>query len=355
MRPKASPTPVQLEVEELETLQDEWTPLALRSRNVFATYEWASTWWRHFGGGHRPLVTTCRAGDGTLIGILPFYQWSSSPLRILRFIGHGAGDQLGPIHAPEDLPSVARATQQALARMRWKIFVADNLPGDPSWTAALGGKILARDGSPLLRNPDGGWSAFLARRSSNFRQQVGRRERNLARHHDVTFRLVQDPEALPAALDALFHLHSLRWSNGSSGFIPRAAFHREFAATALDRGWLRLWLLDLDGQTVAAWYGLRFADAECYYQAGRDPDWDHRSVGFVLLVHSIRQAFEDGVAEYRFLHGRDAYKYRFADEDAGVETIALTRGVVARTALSAASFAYPYVKSRIGRLRWKLV
>jgi CelD/BcsL family acetyltransferase involved in cellulose biosynthesis len=355
VRTVASQAPVGLEVEELETLRQEWTPLALRSGNIFATYEWASIWWRHFGDGHRPLVTTCRAGDGTLVGILPFYLWSVGPLRVLRFIGHGAGDQLGPIHAPEDFAPVARATQQALAWMRWDVFVAEHLPGNASWNGVLRGKVLARDGSPVLRNPDGGWRAFLAGRSSNLRQQVGRRERNLARHHEVAFRLVQDAEALPAALDTLFHLHSLRWSDGSSGFTPRADFHRAFAAAALERGWLRLWLLDLDGQTVAAWYGLRFAGVECYYQAGRDPTWDHRSVGFVLLAHSIREAFEDGMAEYRFLHGRDAYKYRFADEDAGVETIALTRGMVARAMLSAARFAYPYVKDSIGRLRWKLV
>jgi CelD/BcsL family acetyltransferase involved in cellulose biosynthesis len=108
---------------------------------------------------------------------------------------------------------------------------------------------------------------------------------------------------------------------------------------------------------VAAWYGLRFAGTESYYQAGRNPAWDHRSVGFVLLAHSIRSAFDDGVQEYRFLRGQEAYKYRFAEEDAGLETIALTRGPAAKLALSAVRHAYasPIVKSHLGRFRWKLV
>src|SRR4029453_2241837 len=96
---------------------------------------------------------------------------------------------------------------------------------------------------------------------------------------------------LPSALDILFRLHALRWPEGSA-FQAKEAFHREGAAIGLDHGWTRLWLLELDGEAVAAWYGLRFAGTESYYQAGRDPAWDHRSVGFVLLAHTIRSAFE---------------------------------------------------------------
>jgi hypothetical protein len=78
-------------------------------------------------------------------------------------------------------------------------------------------------------------------------------------------------------------------------------------------------------------------------------------VGFVLLAHSIRAAVQDGIKEYRFLRGHEAHKYRLAMEDPGLETKALTRGPVGRLALSAARRAYPVVKDRIGRLRWKLV
>jgi CelD/BcsL family acetyltransferase involved in cellulose biosynthesis len=345
---------VRLEFAGLEALEQEWKELAQGTSNIFASWEWASLWWRHFAGGRRPLVVACRTADGRLVGILPLYLWSSGPLRILRFIGHGAGDELGPVHAPRDREVVAEALREALARIRWGIFVGELLPCDDGWSDRLGGTVLVREGSPVLHAPAGGWEGFLAGRSSNFRQQLGRRERNLARRHRVRFHLVQDRDELPAALDTLFSLHGLRWQEESSAFQPRAAFHREFAAVALERGWLRLWLLQLDDQPVAAWYGFRFGQVESYYQAGRDPAWDHLSVGFVLLAHSIRQAFTDGAVEYRFGRGHEPYKYRFADRDPGLETIALTRGAVPRAALSVVRHAYPLVKHRIGRLRWQL-
>jgi peptidoglycan/xylan/chitin deacetylase (PgdA/CDA1 family) len=328
--------------------------LTARTGNVFATYEWASSWWRHHGQGHSPLVTACRSADGRLVAILPLYRWSAGPLQILRFIGHGAADQLGPIHAAEDRDQAAALAREVLAKLEWDMFVGEQLPARDLWSGTLGAGVIRREGSPVLRAPAGGWPEYLARRSPNFRQQLGRRERNLARRHHVAFRLVRDPGQLPAAMDQLFRLHQLRWDGAGSAFLHRAAFHRDFAATALERGWIRLWLLELDGRPAAAWYGFRFGNVESYYQSGRDPAFDRLSAGFVLLAHTIRAAFDDGAAEYRFGRGQDPYKYRFTDEDPGLETIASTRGPAAGAALFAARRAYPLAKQRIGRLRWEL-
>jgi hypothetical protein len=41
------------------------------------------------------------------------------------------------------------------------------------------------------------------------------------------------------------------------------------------------------------------------------------------------------MSEYRFLRGGEAYKYRFANLDPGVETIGLARGVAPRAILAA--------------------
>jgi CelD/BcsL family acetyltransferase involved in cellulose biosynthesis len=132
----------------------------------------------------------------------------------------------------------------------------------------------------------------------------------------------------------LFALHGARWGRASEFSGPAQQFHRDFAAQALERGWLRLWLLELDGAPAAAWYGFRFGGAESYYQAGWDPAWARGSVAAVLLVHSIREASRDGVEEYRFLQGDEGYKYRMAEEDPGLVTLVRTRGPLARAALA---------------------
>ena len=97
--------------------------------------------------------------------------------------------------------------------------------------------------------------------------------------------------------------------------------------------------MEVDGSPAAAWYGIRFGGAESYYQAGRDPALDDLSPGFVLLAHTIRSAFEDGMREYRFLLGDEPFKGRFAEDDPKVETFTVTHGLRGRAAVATARAA----------------
>lgn len=329
-------TEVRLEsVDSLESVAGEWRALAERGGNVFSTWEWASTWWRHFGDDRRLLLMTCRRNGGSAFAILPLYVSSSRPVRTIRFVGHGPADQLGPVCAPQDRHEAAMLLKRALHERcpAWDIFIGDQLNAEENWSALLGGTTLRRDSSPVLRVEGRTWDEFLASRTSNFRGQVRRRERKLAREHDLRFRLTGS-DRLEEDLATLFRLHELQYDEAFAG--ARKDFHREFAAVALARGWLRLWIMEADDRPVAAWYGFRFADAECYYQAGRDPAWDGYSVGFVLLAHSIREAFNDGVSAYRLLRGGESYKDRFSSEDHGLETVGLSRTPAGKASILAA-------------------
>jgi CelD/BcsL family acetyltransferase involved in cellulose biosynthesis len=324
-------------LDDLEPLRPEWEELAGRGRNIFATWDWVSTWWRHFEAGHSLATMAVRERDGRLVGIVPLYRWRGRPLRTLRFLGHGAGDQLGPICDPQDRGRVARALRHALRGGHgWDLVLGEYLPASEGWSSLLAGHPLRRASSPVLRFGAGGWEEFLSSRSANFRGQVRTRERRLHRDHDATYRLVTDPNELDGALDALFRLHAARRPEGSS-FVPREAFQRDFARRALSRGWLRLWLLEADGADRAAWYGFRFGDVESFYQSGRDPEWEHSSVGFVLLAHTIRAAADDGMTEYRHLRGGEPYKYRFSTHDPGLETIAVSCGAAGGAAVTGAA------------------
>ena len=219
-------------------------------------------------------------------------------------------------------------------------MIADRLPGDQGWPELLGGPVVDRKPSPTLVADGRDWDAFLGSRSRNFREQARRRERKLARAHDLHYRLVDDPDRLPSAFDTLVRLHQARWGEGSRSFrAPVDAFHRDFAALALERGWLRLWLLELDGRVAAAWLGYRFGGIEWYYQAGRDPALEREAVGFVLMAHTVRAALNDGVGEYRLLLGGESYKDRFATADHGLETVVLARGARGKAARAAAAAA----------------
>jgi CelD/BcsL family acetyltransferase involved in cellulose biosynthesis len=336
----ASPGGLTLEhVTDLAAVSGEWTRIAEHTENVFGTWEWADAWYRHLGGDAELAVAVARRPDGEAAAILPLCVTRERPVRLVQFVGSGPSDHLGPVCAEEDRPVVAAALRRHVNEtLRGSgIFIGERLWGGDGFGALLGAATLRHAASPALATSGRSFDDYLASRSRNFRSQVRQRERKLARAHRLDFRLTQDPSSLETDMQTLMRLHNARWTDGQSSAFTgeRALFHLDFAWRALEKGWLRLWTLEIDGQPVAAWYGLRYADVDFYYQSGRDPAFESLNVGFVLLCHTIRCAFDDGMRAYRFGLGDEPYKSRFAESDPGLDTVAITAGLRGRMALGA--------------------
>lgn len=265
--------------------------------------------------------------------MLPLYSSSTGPVKLLRFLGHGHSDELGPVCAPAEREAAAAALRQTIESSGSDLFIGDDLPGDFDWADRLAGRGLERTESPVARFEGESWDEFVGARSTKLRRRLRYYERALAAH-GLEYRLATEPARLESDLDTLFALHAARWGE-SPWFAPARDFHQEFAAVALERGWLRLWFLELDGKAAAGWLGYRFAGVESHYQSGRDPAWDKASVGIVLLAHTMREALADGIEEYRFLRGGEGYKQRFATHDPGVVTVGRATSVFGRAALAA--------------------
>jgi len=321
----------------LEAVRDEWSRLAARSENVFGTWEWAAAWWRHLRPRGELLVTTCSKPGEPPFALLPLYVSTTAGLRVVRLLGHGPSDELGPVCAPEDRPAAAAALARILDEVGADIFVGDELGRGHGWPAALGATVRSTIPSPVLRIEWPTWEAFLASRNGSFRQQIRRRERGLTAH-GLRYRLSDDRDRLEDDLDLLFALHRRQW-RGASNFDRIEAFHRDFAATAFARGWLRLWFLEADGAAVAASYTLRLEGVEWGYQAGRDPAWDRFGVGTVVRAHCIREAIAEGIRVYHLGRGGEPYKRDFTDDESSLETVVLALGSRARLALAAAGLA----------------
>jgi dTDP-4-amino-4,6-dideoxygalactose transaminase/CelD/BcsL family acetyltransferase involved in cellulose biosynthesis len=339
--PRASPLRVE-RVPRLQDLADEWDDLAARSGNLFATREWIFTWWDHFGAGRPLRLFACREVSGRLVAILPAFESVHRPVRTLRFIGHALGDRVGPICSPADAGRTARALARALGdgTLGADVLIGEQLPAEERWGGLIGATTIRREASPVLDIDGATFEDWLASRSRNFRDQVRRRERRLRREHTLEYRLCDSTRALEEDMETLFDLHTARWGSEGEAFLPQTRpFHRDFARLALARGWLQLWLMELDGRPVAAWQGYRYGDADWYYQAGRDPAYEASAVGFVLLAHSIREAMAAGVREYRLGRGGEDYKRRFSNRDPGLEKIVAARGVGGNLSRGAAATA----------------
>lgn len=311
----------------------EWNGLAAATGNIFATRDWLASWWAHFGEGAEPVIVT--DSDSAPTVIWPLMQ-NGRLVRQLRLIGHGDSDRLGPVCAPESDPIAGEVLKKALARgkaLRWDALLLHDVEPDRPWAAHLPLQRLREVASPSVTFPDCSWDAYLKTKSKNFREQARRKEARLRKDFTVTFRLATR-ETLDTDLETLFHLHSERWGVAAPFAAEQSrAFHLDFAARALTNDWLRLWILELDDEPVAACYCFRFAGSEYYYQGGRDPRYDKHSVGFALMIHVLREACDAGVDDFRLLRGDEGYKTRFATESRMIVTFAAASGPVGAASL----------------------
>ena len=302
----------------------QWDKLAFEAGNIFGTRSWNECWWQHFGAGTTPFVLTDQ--EETPQVILPVHL-RGGLIKQLRMLGNGVADELGPICLPDH-----RSRGQELLRdfltlpdLRWDVLLLQDVASPHDWRT-LRTREINRVASPVVRFDTSVWEEFLATRSRNFRSNIKRKFTRLNKDYSVDFRLAS-VDTLAADLEALFRLHLERWGPKAPFATGRQRrFHEDFAAEAMTRGWLRLWMLELDGTIAGAQYGFRFADDEYYYQAGRDPRFESHSIGGLLLTHAIRCAVEDKMRQFRLLRGAEAYKSHFANEDHEVCTLAAAHG-----------------------------
>jgi CelD/BcsL family acetyltransferase involved in cellulose biosynthesis len=345
----------------LRRLEPEWRRLAERRGNAFLTPEWFRCWFEHYGDGATPFVPVLRGADGALRGLLPLALPRSGHPRVCRIAGANLGDRFHPVCEPDDEAEVAAAAGEALADAPepWSVVALDHVQLESPWSEALAEATRARLWTlqriaaplPLIDlSAHESWDDYLGSRSSNLRQQVRRFARRAAREHSLRLRRTERTDELAGDLATFFDLHDRRFGTqgGSSLVSERArAFHAAFAAAALERGWLRLWFLELDDRPAAAWYGWHLGGRYAYYNSGFDPGFSALSPGLVLLSAVIESAFEEGAAEFDFLLGEESYKYRFAERDRTVSDVTLARAFPHPASLVASA---EYGARRIGRL-----
>jgi CelD/BcsL family acetyltransferase involved in cellulose biosynthesis len=205
------------------------------------------------------------------------------------------------------------------------------------------GSLTSGGSCPFISLIGHSWDSYLATLSPAHRANVRRRLKGMGGTSSVRFEQVRSDTERREALAALMTFHDTRWVGigGSTAFLTPAlrAFQDDATHRALEGGWLRMYVLRLDGAPVAVMYGFAYGDRFYFYQHGFDHRYRASSPGLAVMALSIRAAIEEGAQEFDMLWGLEPYKRLWARETRPLEQLHLfpphLGGIARRWALEA--------------------
>ena len=316
-----------------ENLKVEWGELleSSASQCLFLTWEWLHTWWKHLAADRRLSILAVRCGSELAalapLGLRPPSLSRRCLFPVLEFLGSGnaGSDYLDFIVRRGCEQKARQALTSCLAGERlmfdWTqlrhsgCFAADvaSTLGEKGWKVSE----TRTNTCPFILLAGRSWESYLATLGAEHRYNFNRKWKRLNRDYVVQFEEVRTEEQCRESIDLVIALHNLRWRDrgGSDAFHTAGlvGFHQEFSQIALERGWLRLYVLRLNGNPAASLYGFLYHRTFYFYQSGFDAAYDRYSVGLVTMGLAIKRAIEEGAEEFDLLHGDEAYKSHWSN------------------------------------------
>lgn len=341
---------------EFEALSDQWDAL-VGDRGPFLTSAWLAAWWRAFAPDDG-LAVVLMDGDRLLAGGC-FRRPGDGPA-----IASATNDHSGDWDiVAADADAALRLWEELLAACGPRRLRLDAVPGERGWREAARGAMAAagfglveeeQPASPWTELP-GSLEELLAARSRNLRSQVGRRRRALEQEGELVFRTTAGGPGLERDLERFFEIEASGWKRESGTAIALdpalLSLYREFASAAAEAGWLRLYMLELDGRLVAADYGCACGGCGYLLKTAFDEDLGRFAPGLVLRAEVLAASIEEGLSRYDFLGGPDSYKLRWAKELRPRVTLRAFRGPASLPARFWWSAARPALKRAREALR----
>jgi len=299
--------------------------------SIFATPEWAATWWRSFGGNNDLHILTVQDGSD-LLGIAPLFVETVASVPLVRLVGGiEVTDYTDIICRPG---TAGRVWKHVLAHLETEGYTEldlHNVPGasptlaffrDLATEGTYQVTIALEDVCPVLDPLPPDWQSYLDTLDRAHRHELRRKIRRLMANADMDVRLIWQHEDLAAAMDTFILLHRLSSPDKAAFMDARmVAFFHDVAHMCHERGWLSLGFLSVEGKTVAATMSFTYGGSYGLYNSGFDPAYDALSVGYVLKALSVQRAIELGMKRYDFLQGSERYKYELGGKDTQVYSI----------------------------------
>jgi CelD/BcsL family acetyltransferase involved in cellulose biosynthesis len=319
------------EVKDFQSLKGSWNNLLKRNllgNNVFLTWEWISTWWKHFGDGRKLLLLKVEDGN-EVVAIaplmlskykLPFF----GTIKKVEFLGVKHSDYNNFIILKKEAECLRLILDYLLNVVTdWNWIELKEIP-ETNEKAGYLEKLFSGvppelklhrhvcNICPYILLPNS-YETLTAKLSKNMRQNLNKYLRRAKANHNVEFKKFDEAcFSVDEAMQVFMQLHEARWAmEGKNGAFRDAAFrdfHIEIAEIFASKGWLGLYFLMMDGRPVSTQYTFEYGEKIYYYLGGFDPNYAQYSVGNLTTMFILERGIKNGFLEYDMLRGDEHYK-----------------------------------------------
>lgn len=315
---------------DVDRLVPEWSTAANESKaSLYMTPEWVlSLWESHFGRSGVEFVVAKH--NHRLQSVFPLYTRTLRKLGVsitqVELLTNNYGQNHNELACfPMDSTAVA-GFWDAIGGSHWDVAYIASVPNESptmrlvlASAAALGHLVTLETNvaSPYLMLP-ADWDSFLASKSANFRADM-RRKWTKAVAAGLQVQLVTDVPTARDALTAILQIEANSWKEGEGTSISAQElplrFYQAFLPRAAEKGWLRIYLVFLDGRPIAYDMGVLLRSKYYMLKTSFVDEFAKLSPGVYLRQYVIKDLLElGGVTEHDFLGGAEPYKLRWTTE-----------------------------------------
>lgn len=292
----------------------------LRWDCIFVLPPWLEVWWRESDSRAESYLCAVRQQE-TIIGIAPlllegeeaFFMGSTDVCDYLDFIVASGSEHVFFNTLLHDL------RQKGVRRLDLKLVRLDSIVLTHLVDIARdrGYEVSCRveDVSLELDLPTT-WEEYLEMLTAKQRHEIKRKLRRLGETGEVNYRIIEDSEAVPDAIDIFLKLfRESREDKKIFMTAQRESFFRSMAKAMTQARLLKSGILELDALPVAAIMCFDYNNTMYLYNSGYDPQYSSLSIGLMSKVLCIKDSIERGRRKFDFLKGGEQYKYHLGGRE----------------------------------------
>ena len=170
------------------------------------------------------------------------------------------------------------------------------------------------------------WDDYLALLTKKDRHELRRKFRRLESSVEWRWYSLTEPEQVATRLDDFIKLMRQSRTDKDEYMTPdRERFFHLVTQRMAQQGLLKLFFLEVEGQTVATSLCFDYASARLLYNSGYNPEYGYYSVGLLLNALCLREAIEQGISYFDFLRGSESYKHHLGGQQRNLYQMVVKR------------------------------